>query len=144
MASDHLGVDTSTGLSVIIGSWNTIAMRLPAQDRAAAPRMPMSWPSSSTEPPAMRPGGSISPRMEYPVTLLPEPDSPTRPRISAGVPRRKRHAVDRAGHAPTGGARKFGAQAARAPAGQRGVHRLAPRVELVAHLVADQVDRDDQ
>ena len=42
----------------------------------------------------MRPGGSISPRMESPVTLLPEPDSPTSPTTSPAADI-ERHAVDR-------------------------------------------------
>ncbi len=33
-------------------------------------------------PPAMRPGGSISPMIEKPVTDLPDPDSPTSPSTS--------------------------------------------------------------
>ena len=45
-------------------------------------------------PPTIRPGGSIRPRMERPVTLLPEPDSPTRPDHFAGI-QVERHAVDR-------------------------------------------------
>jgi len=36
-------------------------------------------------PSTIRPGGSIRPRMEKPVTVLPEPDSPTSPRISPGA-----------------------------------------------------------
>ena len=32
-----------------------------------------STPFSRTSPPAIRPGSSMSPRIEYPVTLLPEP-----------------------------------------------------------------------
>ncbi len=43
-----------------------------------------SRPSNVTDPPAMRPGGSIRPRIEKPVTVLPEPDSPTSPMISPG------------------------------------------------------------
>ena len=55
----------STGLSVVIGSWNTIAMRRP-RTRAQRRRVgspTSSWPSSLTEPATIRPGGSTSPRM---------------------------------------------------------------------------------
>src|SRR6186997_1681956 len=36
-------------------------------------------------PPTTRPGGSTRPRMEKPVTVLPQPDSPTRPSTSPGL-----------------------------------------------------------
>src|SRR5215207_832252 len=42
-----------------------------------------SRPSSRIEPETIRPGGSTSPISEKPVTLLPEPDSPTSPSTSA-------------------------------------------------------------
>ena len=38
-----------------------------------------SGPTATDEPGSTRPGGSISPMIEKPVMLLPEPDSPTRP-----------------------------------------------------------------
>ena len=73
----------STGLSTLIGSWNTIAMRWPRKPRSVSRSSPTSsWPASLTEPATIRPGGSIRPRIESPVTLLPEPDSPTSPTTS--------------------------------------------------------------
>ena len=93
----------STGLSVIIGSWNTMAMRSPADARAARSaagrRAPARRAGSSRA--TIRPGGSTRPRSEKPVTLLPEPDSPTSPSTSPRA-RSKRHAVDRLHHAGAG------------------------------------------
>src|ERR1700689_3297664 len=46
----------------------------------------MSWPSSSTRPPKTGLGvGASSPSAVIPSTLLPEPDSPTSPKISPGL-----------------------------------------------------------
>jgi hypothetical protein len=68
---------------VVIGSWNTIAMRRPRNARRAPGARPTSsWPASEIEPATIRPGGSTSPRIEKPVTVLPEPDSPTSPTTS--------------------------------------------------------------
>src|SRR5687768_631985 len=73
----------STGFSVIIGSWKTMATRAPRTRRISSSRSPSrSTPSSRTRPPTMRPGASTRPRIEKPVTVLPHPDSPTRPSTS--------------------------------------------------------------
>ena len=64
-----------TGLRVIIGSWKIMAISAPriARSRSGA-AVVSSSPSSRIElPSTMRPGGSIRPRMEKPVTVLPEP-----------------------------------------------------------------------
>src|SRR4029077_19041483 len=75
----------STGLSVIIGSWNTIEMRDPRTLRSSSSfSARRSVPSKTILPPTTRPGGSTRPRMEKPVTVLPQPDSPTRPSTSPG------------------------------------------------------------
>src|SRR5687767_14175171 len=75
----------STGLSVIIGSWNTIAMRAPRTLRISfSGSWTRSEPSNRIRPPTTRPGGSTRPRIEKPVTVLPQPDSPTRPSTSPG------------------------------------------------------------
>ena len=105
--------------------------------RAAPTR---SCPSKRIEPPTMRPGGSTRPRSEKPVTVLPEPDSPTRPSTSPA--RAEGHAVHRLHHAGAGEEMRREVARPRAAASAR--HRLQPRVELVADLVADQVDGDDQ
>ncbi len=69
-----------TGLSVIIGSWKIIAMRLPRSARIRSGGAPTSSsPLNRMLPPATRPGGSIRPMIENPVTDLPDPDSPTSP-----------------------------------------------------------------
>jgi hypothetical protein len=70
-----------TGLSEVIGSWNTIAMRPPRSNRRSlADRPSMSRPSKTSESALTRPGGEgTSPISDSEVTLLPQPDSPTRP-----------------------------------------------------------------
>ena len=73
----------STGFSVIIGSWKIIAMSRPRSWRQRAGVAPRSSsPLKRMLPSTMRPGSSSRPISEKPVMLLPEPDSPTRPRIS--------------------------------------------------------------
>ena len=71
-----------TGSREVWGSWNTMLIRLPrilinsASGLAAKSSFwKKIWPST------MRPGGSMRPKTEKPVMLLPAPDSPTRPRI---------------------------------------------------------------
>src|SRR6185503_6140801 len=71
------------GLSEVIGSWKIIASLAPRRSRSrAGDCFSRSSPSSSTSPPAMRPGGcGMRPMIESAVTLLPQPDSPTMPRV---------------------------------------------------------------
>ena len=139
-----------TGFSVIIGSWKIMAMRDPrSRASAGSPAATRSWPSKTMRPAVMRPGSSIRPMMEKPVTDLPDPDSPTRPRIS---PRRRARSmpstarttparVSNSVHSPSMRSRSVltARRTQRSP--------LQPRVEDVAQLVADQVDghhRDQQ
>src|SRR5499433_1998222 len=73
----------NTGLSEVMGSWNTMAMRAPRTWRmASASLASRSSPSRSTWPAAIRPGGGTRRMMESDVTLLPQPLSPTRPSTS--------------------------------------------------------------
>ena len=92
-----------TGFSAVIGSWNTIAMRLPRTrciSRSSSARR--SRPSNRiTLPASMRPGGRTRRRIESAVTLLPQPDSPTTPTRLAD-PDVERHAVDGARDAVVG------------------------------------------
>ena len=72
-----------TGLSAVRGLCGTSAMRAPRTARiSSSGRARRSRPSKRMGPPTMRPGGRISRRMASDVTDFPEPDSPTRPRIS--------------------------------------------------------------
>src|SRR5690349_5142482 len=74
----------STGLSAVIGSWNTIAMRVPRMARRSASDLVVSSsPSSRIEPlsTAIAAFGN-SPITACAVTDLPEPDSPTTQTIS--------------------------------------------------------------
>jgi len=85
MASSICSSMRSTGFNVIRGSWKIIAMRSPRSWRICSSLSSRRFrPLNSTSPAITSPGGSIRPKMEKPVTDLPEPDSPTRPRISPG------------------------------------------------------------
>ena len=74
----------STGFSDVIGSWKTIAMRLPRMWRISSSSiLRRSSPSKRISPPTIFPGGlGISRRIESALTLLPQPDSPTSPSVS--------------------------------------------------------------
>jgi hypothetical protein len=73
-----------TGFSDVMGSWKIIAMSLPrtcCMSRSLILRSDL--PRYSTSPPMIFPGGmSTRPMMVREVTDLPEPDSPTTPRVS--------------------------------------------------------------
>ncbi len=73
-----------TGLSEVIGSWKIIARRSPRiASRWLSLAARMSVPSTTMEPDATRPTlGASSPITERAVRLLPQPDSPTRARVS--------------------------------------------------------------
>src|SRR5947209_11847513 len=90
-------------------------------------------------PPTRRPGGSIRPSSESPVTVLPEPDSPTIPSTSP-----RPTANDRPSTAFTTPARvkkwTFRSSTERTSLMWSA---LEPRVHNVAQLVADQIDGDD-
>ncbi len=74
----------STGLRLVIGSWKIIEMRWPRRRFIASSLSAVSSsPSKRIEPEAMRPVSvGIRRRMESAVTDLPQPDSPTMPRVS--------------------------------------------------------------
>ena len=74
----------NTGFSEVMGSWKIMAMRLPRRSRISSSLIfNRSCPSKMTSPPVILPGGLGIKRMtESDVTLLPDPDSPTRPSVS--------------------------------------------------------------
>src|SRR3954462_3789752 len=73
----------NTGLSAVIGSWNTSPIPAPRTFCIArSSSVSRSRPLNSTFPPAMRPGRCTSRMIENAVTDLPLPDSPTRHRVS--------------------------------------------------------------
>src|SRR5205823_11327351 len=76
----------STGFKDVIGSWNTIATSPPRSRRSSLfDIFRRSLPSNVASPLRIRPGGcGISPRIASWLTLLPDPDSPTMPRVSPG------------------------------------------------------------
>ena len=68
----------STGLSDVIGSWNTIVIRLPRIVRIVASSAPIRLRPSNHASPSTRPGGwRTRPISAITPTLLPLPDSPT-------------------------------------------------------------------
>ena len=71
-----------TGLSEVIGSWKIMAMRLPrTRSIWASLRDKRSMPSRWMLPPVIAPGGGTRRRRVSAVTDLPQPDSPTTPRV---------------------------------------------------------------
>src|SRR2546422_5100309 len=74
----------STGLSEVIGSWKIIAISRPRICRIASSESARrSRPLKRTRPPTMRPAGGATRRMMLSaLTLLPQPDSPTRATVS--------------------------------------------------------------
>ena len=73
----------NTGLSDVIGSWKTMAMRAPRTRRiASASLSSRSSPSRRMRPATICPGGGTSRMIDSDVTLLPQPDSPTSPSTS--------------------------------------------------------------
>src|ERR1700730_708533 len=74
-----------TGLSEVIGSWKIMAISAPRMARiSSVSSLTRSLPSKKMLPAAISPGCSISRMMLSAVTLLPHPDSPTRPMIWPG------------------------------------------------------------
>ena len=77
----------STGLSEVIGSWNTMPMSRPrtVPDLVVAERKKIAAGEAITLPQMMRPGGHVMRRMmESALTDLPQPDSPTTATVSPG------------------------------------------------------------
>ena len=73
-----------TGLSAVIGSWKIIDMRAPRSSRRrSSPAASRFSPSSRILPPETGSVFGRSPMIVCAITLLPEPDSPTRHRISS-------------------------------------------------------------
>src|SRR5688500_10117671 len=72
----------NAGLSEVIGSWKIIAIWSPRRSRRrAGDAFSRSSPSSSTSP-AILPGGvGTRPMIDSAVTLFPQPDSPTMPKV---------------------------------------------------------------
>ena len=72
-----------TGLSEVIGSWKIIDILPPRSlRRSSADSRSTSRPPNSTASASTLPGGlGTSPMTESDVTLLPQPDSPTRPTV---------------------------------------------------------------
>src|SRR5882757_3678631 len=88
----------------------------------------------------MRPGGSIRPRIESPVTVLPEPDSPTMPSTS---PRATSNDTPSTAFTTPARVKKWTFRSSTASTADM-MLSLQPRVHYVTQLVADQVDRDDR
>ena len=77
----------NTGFSAVMGSWKIIAISLPRmRANSSSGRPARSRPPNSMLPLTTLPGGDgIRPSNASPVTVLPHPDSPTRPSVSPGA-----------------------------------------------------------
>src|SRR4029077_12203149 len=133
-----------SGLSEVRGSWKIMPIRFPLIRRVSSGgRLSIRRPDSRISPPEMRPGGSIRPITESPVTDLPAPDSPTTPStsplamsketpsIARSVPRREANSTRRLRTEGMGSV-------------MGGAYSSELRVERVAQPVAEQIDRQDQ
>ncbi len=86
-----------TGFNAVIGSWNTMPMRLPRSAHSAASGWPSnSWPSKTMLPLTRALSGS-SPSKAMAVSDLPLPDSPTRPSVSPAASEKPTSRTARAG-----------------------------------------------
>ena len=73
----------TTGLSEVIGSWKTMAILAPQMSRrVASGASTISVPSKRMDPDCVVFDRGRSPMIERDRTVLPEPDSPTMPRVS--------------------------------------------------------------
>ncbi len=66
------------GLSEANGSWKMICMSRHSARKAPRSSAVTFWPSNQISPAV----GSISRKMQRPVVDLPQPDSPTKPKVS--------------------------------------------------------------
>ena len=80
-----------TGFNDVIGSWKIMAISLPRIDRISAPLGSRSVNTTSLfdrryliRPASIQPGGRIKPMTASAVTLFPQPDSPTTPKVFPG------------------------------------------------------------
>ena len=82
--TSSIWVPTShTGFSDEVGCWKIIEIRSPRMWRiASGDSLSRSCPSNRISPPSICPGCATRRRIDRLVTLLPQPDSPTRPMIS--------------------------------------------------------------
>ena len=134
--------DRVARVEAVSGSWKIIAMSLPT---IAAPRRRRergrSRPSNASRRADTRPGKSTRPMIASAVTLLPEPDSPTRPSVSPAS-QREVEAVDgdqrRVDGVPKSTRRSSMSSSAIAIARQR----RELRVERIAQAVAHEVERE--
>src|SRR3954451_6829183 len=126
----------STGLRLVIGSWKIMLISLPRMSRiAASASFNRSVPRKRIEP-AIFPGGSgISRRIEFAVTDLPQPLSPTTASVS---PSRTWNDTPSTARFTPSGVRKWVCRfsTSRSAISQR---LGQARIERVAHAVAEQV-----
>ncbi len=147
-----------TGFRLVIGSWKIIAMSLPRTWRiSSSESASRSRPSKRISPVGISAGGMSCRRMiDSEVTLLPQPDSPTSPRVS---PARIEKLIPSTARTTPSMTWKYvrrsrtssrGRPRATLPAGSAGsgvrVKRSLPRprVERVAQAVAHEVDGESR
>src|SRR5499426_3404858 len=147
----------STGLREVIGSWKIIEMSLPRTARiCASSSLSRSRPSSSIEPPTIRPGGSGMSRItESAVMLLPQPDSPTIASVSRGrnvnersstaliIPSRVKKYVRSPATSRMGRSARPSGRAPRSATAlltlDRSMSAAQPRIENVAQRIAEKI-----
>src|SRR5438874_2341935 len=124
----------STGLSEVIGSWNTYAMSRPRTSRSDGPRRPSSSTSSKLTEPVTRALAGSRPVSASAVTLLPQPDSPTS--ASTSRPDTSKLAESTASTGPSSVRKRTVRSRTRSTA--------LPGVQRVAQPVPEQVQRERQ
>src|SRR5215510_2139296 len=152
----------STGLREVIGSWKIIEMSLPRNARiCASSSLTRSRPSSSIEPPTIRPGGSGMSRItESAVMLLPQPDSPTIASVSRGrnenersstalmIPSRVKKYVRSPLTSRMGRPARPSGRAPRSATAlltiDRSMSAAQPRIENVAQRIAEKIGAEDR
>src|SRR2546430_270478 len=136
----------NTGLSEVIGSWKIMEMASPRTSRiSASDNSSRSRPSNTTLPSTVRPGGdAIRRRIESDVTLLPQPDSPTMASVS---PRTTEKETPSTARTTPSRVKKYVFNPLTSRSAELGTYAVfmalhaasKPRVERIAHAVAEQV-----
>ena len=98
MVSTNWSPTRISGLSAFIALWKTIDTLRQRYLRSSSAFLPISSsPRNRTLPPTIRPGGFTICRMAFATVVLPQPDSPARPRTSPSLISRSMPSIARAG-----------------------------------------------
>src|ERR1043165_2096821 len=131
----------NTGFSDVIGSWKTMATSSPRTPRIS---FSLSWtrsrPLKRTSPPVIRPGGATRRMIDIAVTLLPQPDSPTR--ATASPLRTSNETLSTACTAPSGvrnDVRSLRTERSASPAGVSASATAAPLMPAGCSIVTARI-----